>query len=76
MKTIRFRLPHEKKNALDSIAVALGRDRSYVLKEAIDAYLEVHRRQIEHIKAGIRQADRGKFATKAEVAAAFEGWRK
>jgi len=76
LKTISFRLPNEKKNALDAIAAAQDRDRSYVLNEAIDAYLDVHRWQIEHIKKGIRQAALGKFATKAEVAAAFERWRK
>ena len=75
MKTVSFRLPNEKKNALDAIAAAQDRDRSYVLNEAIDAYLEVHGWQIEHIKKGIRQAGLGKFATKTEVAA-FERWRK
>ncbi|HTS48387.1 MAG TPA: ribbon-helix-helix protein, CopG family [Bryobacteraceae bacterium] len=76
MKTVSFRLPSEKKNALDAIAAAQDRDRSYVLNEAIDAYLEIHRWQIDHIKTGIRQAALGKFASKAEVAAAFERWRK
>ncbi len=76
LKTISFRLDGEKRDALDAIATVLDRDRSYVLNEAIDAYLEVHQWQIEHIKAGIRQADQGKFASKAEVAAAFKRWRK
>ena len=76
LKTISFRLPNKKKDALDAIATALDRDRSYVLNEAVDAYLEVHRWQIEHIKAGLRQAAAGKFATKAEVAAAFKRWRR
>ena len=75
-KTISFRLETEKKDAIDAIAAALDRDRSYVLKEAIDAYLDVHRWQIEHIRKGIRQANAGKFASKAEVAAAFERRRR
>ena len=75
-KTISFRLETHKKDALDAIATALDRDRSYVLNEAIDAYLEVHQWQIQHIRKGIRQADAGKFASKAEVAAAFKRWRK
>ena len=75
-QTISFRLGTERKEALDAIAAALDRDRSYILNEAIDAYLEVHRWQIEHIKEGIRQADAGEFATDAEVAAAFARWRK
>jgi len=70
-QTISFRLETKKKEALDAIAATLDRDRSYILNEAIDAYLEVHRWQIEHIKEGIRQADAGEFASDAEVTAAF-----
>jgi predicted transcriptional regulator len=75
-ETISFRLETEKKEALDAIATALDRDRTYVLNEAIQAYLEVHQWQIDHIKEGIRQADAGEFASEAEVAAAFARWRK
>ena len=75
-KTISFRLENKKKKALDAIATALDRDRSYVLNEAIDAYLEVHRWQMAHIEEGILQANVGKFATSREVAAAFARWRK
>lgn len=75
-ETISFRLDTDKKEKLDTIAAALDRDRSYLLNEAIDAYLEVHQWQIQHIREGIRQADGGKFASKAEVAAALARRRK
>jgi predicted transcriptional regulator len=74
--TISFRLDAKKRKALDALAQAQDRDRTYVLNEAIDAYLDVHQWQIEHINEGIRQADAGEFATDAEVAAAFSRWRK
>jgi RHH-type rel operon transcriptional repressor/antitoxin RelB len=47
-ETISFRIETEKKEKLDAIAGALDRDRSYLLNEAIDAYLEVHQSQIRH----------------------------
>jgi RHH-type transcriptional regulator, rel operon repressor / antitoxin RelB len=75
-ETISFRLDAKKRKALDALAQAQDRDRTYVLNEAIDAYLDVHQWQIEHINEGIRQADAGEFATDAEVAAAFSRWRK
>jgi len=75
-KTISFRLAPDKKNALDAIATVLDRDRTYVLNEAIDAYIEVHQWQIAHIKEGLRQANAGKFASSREVAAAFARRRK
>jgi predicted transcriptional regulator len=75
-ETISFRLDTTKRQALDAIARAHDRDRTYVLNEAIDAYLDVHRWQIEHIKEGVRQADAGQFANDSEVASAFSRWRK
>ena len=75
-ETISFRLETGKKEKLDAVAATLDRDRSYLLNQAVDAYLEVHHWQIEHIRKGIRQADAGKFASKAEVAAAFDRRRE
>ncbi|MDO8757517.1 MAG: CopG family transcriptional regulator [Elusimicrobiota bacterium] len=75
-QTITFRTDIQRKTALDVIAASLDRDRSYVLNEAINNYLEVHQWQIAHIKKGIRQADAGKFAKDSEVSAAFSRWRK
>ncbi len=75
-ETITFRLDAEKKIALDEIASGIERDRSFVLNQAIDAYLEVHSWQLDHIKEGLRQADAGEFASDEEVAAALAKWRK
>jgi predicted transcriptional regulator len=75
-ETITFRLDSEKRKSLDEIAVLLDRDRSYVLNEAINAYLEIHSWQLEHIKEGLRQSDAGEFASPEEVAAKFAKWRK
>ncbi|HYL78399.1 MAG TPA: hypothetical protein VEU96_29680 [Bryobacteraceae bacterium] len=75
-ETVSFTLEAGKREALDAVATALGRDRSYVLNQAVDAYLEDQRWQIEHIIEGIRQADAGEFASEAEVKAAFARWRQ
>jgi predicted transcriptional regulator len=75
-ETISFRLDAKKRQALDALAQVQDRDRTYVLNEAIDAYLDVHQWQLEHIQEGIRQADTGDFAGDAAVAAAFSRWRK
>ena len=64
---VSFRVDSKKVDALDSIAEALDRDRSYVLNEAISAYLELYQWQMNHIKEGIKQADVGQFATGEEV---------
>ena len=75
-QTVTLRVDSKKKKAIDAIAVEIDRDRSYVLNEAIDSYLELHAWQIEHIRGGLRQANAGHFAKDSEVKAAFAKWRK
>lgn len=70
--TITFRLDTVKREALDNITAVSGRGRSDVLNEAIDAYLDAHRWQIEHIKKGLRQAKSGQFASERGVARALK----
>ena len=66
-ETMTVRIQPETRDALDSIAAALDRDRSYVVNEAVNAYVETHRWQIEHIEQGLREAKAGKFVSEAEV---------
>jgi predicted transcriptional regulator len=68
-QTITVRIDEDKKRALDVVASALDRDRSYVINEAVDAYLELHRWQIEQIKKALAEADEGDFATHEEIVA-------
>lgn len=68
---VSFRAEASKIESLDAVAAALDRDRSYVLNEAISAYLELYQWQMKHIKEGIRQADAGEFATEEETAVAL-----
>lgn len=75
-ESVTFRLDAEKRAELDALAKALDRDRSYVINQAVGAYLEVHRWQLAHIREGIRQADAGEFASDEEVAAAFDRWSR
>jgi predicted transcriptional regulator len=75
-ETISFRLEPAKREALDAVATALDRDRSYILNEAIDAYLDVQQWQMDHIREGLRQANAGEFATDAEMKATFSHRRK
>lgn len=75
-ETISFRLESGKREALDAVASALDRDRTYVINEAIEAYLDVQRWQIDHISEGLRQADAAEFATEAQMKTTFSRRRK
>ena len=72
-KTVSFRLEPEKVAALDKLAKAQTRDRTFLLNEAVDAYLDVQRWQIEHIQEGVTQADAGMGTDHEEVRAK---WRR
>jgi RHH-type transcriptional regulator, rel operon repressor / antitoxin RelB len=74
--TISVRIASDKMAALDAIAAQSGRDVSFVVDQALNAYLELHAWQVEHIEEGMRQADAGEFASEAEVREAFARWRR
>lgn len=74
--TISFRIDADKVDALDTLAEALDRDRSYLLNEAVAGYLEVQRWQIEHIKRSARQADAGELVEHDAVKKSARKWRR
>lgn len=71
---ISFRINVEKRDALDALANFMDRDRSYVLNEAVEAYLDLNEWQMEQIKRGLAQAEAGKFADDKQVEAFFAKW--
>jgi len=75
-ETITFRVDSGTRKTLDAIAAEIDRDRSYVLNEAVKAYVDAHQWQVEHIMRGVKQAEAGKFASDAEVKEAFARWHK
>ena len=58
-ETISFRIEPAKRAAVDELAAALDRDRSAVINDAIEAYLELHQWQFEHIERGLAEAESG-----------------
>lgn len=74
-EAVTVRLEAGKRAELDALARTVSRDRSFLINEAIDAYLAVHRWQVVEIEQGLRQADAGEFATEAELEAAYAAFR-
>ena len=65
--TISFRIEEAKRDELDEIAKFLHHDRTYVLNEAVDLYLENRRWQLERLRLGTEAADGGRTRSQAEV---------
>jgi predicted transcriptional regulator len=66
-KTISFRAVAEKIDALDSLAAAQDRPRSYLINEAITNYLELHAYQDALVRKGLKEMREGRVVSHEEV---------
>jgi len=71
---VTVRLEADKIAMLDQLAKADDRDRSYLIKVAIDQYLAHHQWRIEEIKKAVAEADAGDFASDEEMERLFAKW--
>ena len=73
---LTLRLDQHLRNRLDKLAKPTKRLRSFLAAEAIREYVALNDRQIEEIRKGIAEANRGEFATPAEVARLGKKWTR
>ncbi|MGB9106462.1 MAG: ribbon-helix-helix domain-containing protein [Terriglobales bacterium] len=66
-KTISFRAVAEKIDALDSLAAAQDRSRSYLINQAITNYIELHAYQDALVRKGIDDMRQGRVVHHEEV---------
>jgi len=66
-KTISFRAHSEKIDALDSLAAAQDRSRSYLINEAIANYIELHAYQDALVRKGLEDLRKGRVVSHEEV---------
>jgi predicted transcriptional regulator len=76
MSAFTVRLPDDVTEKLDALAAKLDRSRSYVAAQAIGDFVEREAWQLADIEAGLREADKGDFATDDEVAATIAKYTK
>lgn len=66
-KTISFRTVTKKIDALDSLAAAQDRSRSYLINEAITNYIELHAYQDALVRKGLEEVKQGRVVSHEEV---------
>jgi RHH-type transcriptional regulator, rel operon repressor / antitoxin RelB len=71
-----IRVDRKTKTRLEKLAKAMERTKSYVAAEAIRSYVELNEWQIAEIKAALKEADAGEFASEKEVQAVMKKWRR
>jgi len=72
---VTLRLEPELRKRLDGLAQAQRRSRSFIATEAIREYVAVNEWQIEETKKGLAEADRGEFASDAQVRRTMSKWK-
>jgi len=72
--TMTIRLEAELKSRLDKLSAATHRSKSFLAAEAVREFIEINEWQIEEIKAAVKEADAGDFASEQEVRAIFNKW--
>jgi predicted transcriptional regulator len=72
--TVTARLDAETHAKLGQLAKATVRSKSFLVAEAIRAFVAEHAWQIEAIEAGVREANAGNFAPEAETRSVFAKW--
>jgi RHH-type transcriptional regulator, rel operon repressor / antitoxin RelB len=70
-ESLTVRLDAKSKRRLDKLATATARSKSVLAADAIRAYLDLYEWQVNEIRAGLREADAGDFASHAQVKAAL-----
>jgi predicted transcriptional regulator len=70
-----IRLDDDVKDRLDQLAEATQRSKSFLAAEAIREFVESNEWQIEEIRAGLKEASAGDFASDREVAGLARKWK-
>jgi len=71
VKTINLRLPEALYKQLATLAKATQRTKSLLAIDALTSYVQSESSQVRDINEGIEEANRGEFATEAQVEAVF-----
>jgi RHH-type transcriptional regulator, rel operon repressor / antitoxin RelB len=73
--TMTIRLEDEVKDRLDRLAESTQRSKSFLAAEAIREFVENNEWQIAEIRAALKEADAGDFASEKDVAALAKKWK-
>jgi RHH-type transcriptional regulator, rel operon repressor / antitoxin RelB len=73
---LTLRLDPKLKQQLDRLSRATSRSRSFVAAEAIREYVELNNWQIEETKKAVGEADRGDFASDADLQRTLKKWMR
>ncbi len=71
---LSLRISEQKAREIETLAKATDRSKSWLLEQALDAYLETQSWQVARIERGLAEIDRGEAVSHEEVAEWLSGW--
>jgi predicted transcriptional regulator len=74
MKATTVRIDDNTIERVDGLATTLNRSRSWVVKQAIERFLDYEEWFVQEVKEGLKEVERGEIATQEEVTARFQKW--
>ena len=74
--TISVRIDSDTKDQLEALAKRARRSKSFLAAEAIAAYVEAERWQLDEIQAGLQELDKGRAVAHEDVSKWLRSWRK
>jgi RHH-type rel operon transcriptional repressor/antitoxin RelB len=74
--TLSVRIDSDTKNQLEALAKRARRSKSFLAAEAIAAYVEAERWQLDEIQAGLQELDRGRAVAQKDVSKWLRSWGK
>jgi RHH-type transcriptional regulator, rel operon repressor / antitoxin RelB len=74
--TLSVRIDSDTKNQLEALAKRARRSKSFLAAEAIAAYVEAERWQLDEIDAGLQELDKGRGVAHGDVSKWLRTWGK
>ena len=74
MKTTTVRLEDSVIGRVDQLATEISRSRSWVIKQAIEKFLDYEEWFVKEVKDGLKEVEKGDIASDAEVADRLRKW--
>jgi len=73
--TMTVRLDREVKARLEKLADATQRSKSFLAAQAIQEFVEINEWQIREVRAALKEAGAGDFASGGDVSAIARKWK-
>lgn len=74
MKATTVRMDDDLLQRVDGIAKSLSRPRSWIIKQALERFVEYEEWYKREVEEGLAEVERGAVASSGEVKTAFNKW--